>query len=103
MSQVVSFYFGGAGINIGKACLEQTAQEHGIGADGFFKDEAVARQGEYDIDHLVHFREDSLGRWTPRSIFLDSDRGSIEELRRSEIGQLLEPGQWKYGEAPDCY
>lgn len=73
MSQVVSLYFGGAGVNIGKACLEQYAEEHGIGADGFFKDEAAANSPELEIDHYVHFREDSMGRWTPRSIFIDMD------------------------------
>ena len=39
MSQVISVYIGTPGVNIGKACLEQYAEEHGIAPDGYFKDE----------------------------------------------------------------
>ena len=39
MSQVISIYMGGPGIGIGKACTELYAEEHGIGYDGYFKDE----------------------------------------------------------------
>ena len=39
MSQIISIHLGGAGINIGKACLELNSEEHGIGPDGFFVDE----------------------------------------------------------------
>ena len=65
MSQVISISVGGAGVNIGKEAIKLNAEEHGIGYDGFLEDE------EYQANHHVHFREDSMGRWTPRSIFAD--------------------------------
>ena len=63
MSSVITVCLGGAGVNMGKSWLELTAEEHGLGPDGFFKDEDVARST--DINHNVLFREDSFGRWTP--------------------------------------
>ena len=38
------------------------------------------------------FREDVLGRWTPRSIFVDLEPNQIDDLLRSDIGQIVEPG-----------
>ena len=95
MSSVISICIGGSGIKIGKAALEVNAMEHGIDPDGFFKDEEASRRAE--VDHNVLFREDSLGRWTPRSIFIDLESEEIDSLLTSEIGQLVEPGQWYSG------
>ena len=78
MSQVIQVAFGGTGVNIGKACLELSAEEHGIGPDGFFKDEEAAL--ESGINHNVLFREDSMGCWTPRSIFFDIESEAIDSL-----------------------
>lgn len=73
MSQIITINIGGAGVNIGKAALELSAEEHGIGYDGFFKgDEEARRESEKgDIDHHVMFNESSAGQWTPRSLFID--------------------------------
>ena len=84
MSSVISVCLGGTGVNIGKACLEVSAEEHGLSSDGFFVDEEKARSA--DINHEVLFREDSYGRWTPRSIFLDLEDDSIYNLLESDIG-----------------
>ena len=81
---------GGAGVKIGKACIELNAQEHGIQTDGFFRDEEASRAT--DANHSVLFREDSMGLWTPRSIFLDRESDQINELLSSDIGQMVEPG-----------
>ena len=90
MSQVISIYGGGPGIQMGEACLKLNTKEHGIASDGIFTDEDAARM---DVNHDVHFRQDSLGRWTPRSIFIDFGAQIIDNLLSSEIGQLVEPGQ----------
>ena len=90
MSSVISVCIGGTGVKLGKAALELNAEEHGIAPDGFLKDEEAGRGA--DIDHNVLFREDSLGRWTPRSIFVDLESNQIDDLLTSDIGQLVEPG-----------
>lgn len=41
MSQVITLNVGGAGVNIGKACVELNVKEHGIGPDGFLLDETA--------------------------------------------------------------
>ena len=89
-------HFGGAGVKIGKACLEQYAKEHGIGADGFFVDEEATRSMT-NVNPHIHFRENSLGQWTPRSLFFDLESEEIDRLLTSEIGQLVEAGQWVSG------
>ena len=73
MSQIITINIGGAGVNIGKAALELSAEEHGIWYDGFFKGDEEARRASEkgDIDHLVMFNESSAGQWTPRSLFID--------------------------------
>jgi len=52
----------------------------------------LKEQSTADINNDVLFREDSLGRWTPRSIFFDSESDQIDRLLEGEFGQLIEPG-----------
>lgn len=75
MSEVISVFVGGAGVRIGKECIELNAKEHGLSPDGFFIDEerATGLTADGGVNHGVHFREDSLSRWTPRSIFFDCE------------------------------
>ena len=101
MSAVISMCIGGTGVKIGKACMELNAEEHGIGSDGFFKDEEAARSAT--VNHNILFREDSLGRWTPRTLLFDTASNEIDELLSSEIGQLVEPGQWLSGHESGFY
>ena len=76
--------------------MELAAKEHGIGNDGFFEDENAVQQ--HDINHQVIFREDSIGKWTPRSLFFDSDSVEIDALvGREGIGDMLESGQFYSG------
>ena len=62
---------GGAGVNIGKAALELSAKEHGIGMDGFLVGDEDTRRAQDSANHHVLFRENSSGQWTPRSLFFD--------------------------------
>ena len=72
MSQVITIGIGGAGVNLGKVALELSAEEHGIGHDGFFVGDEDATRA-LNVNHHVLFRESSLGQWTPRSLFFDLD------------------------------
>ena len=62
----------------------------GLHQTAFFIDEEAARA--QDANHSILFREDSMGRWTPRSIFLDLESDQINELLVSDIGQMVELG-----------
>ena len=75
---------GGAGVNIGKEAIKLNAKEHGIDNDGFLTDE------NYDANPYIHFREDSNGQWTPRSIFADTEGNRIDEMLSEDIGALIE-------------
>ena len=87
MSQVITINIGGTGVNLGKASLELNAAEHGIGLDGYLKDEETAQFT--DINNHVLFRENSIWLRTPRSIFIDSDPDSINTLLNSPAGELV--------------
>ena len=87
MSQVITVNVGGTGVNLGKASLELNTAEHGIGLDGYFKDEETAQNT--GINNHVLFRENSIGQWTPRSIFIDNDPDSINSLLTSPTGELV--------------
>ncbi len=74
MSQVISIHVGGTGVNIGKACLRRYTEEHGINQNGYLNEHQAAN----DLNNHVHFRENSLGKWTPRSLFFDSESDQID-------------------------
>ena len=59
MKEVISIFSGEIGVGIGRACLEQLAEEHGIASDGFFKDEKLSLA---EIYYDVHFRQNSFGQ-----------------------------------------
>lgn len=94
MSQIITINVGGAGVNIGKAALQLSAKEHGIGFDGYLKGDESARRSQEDINHDVIFRENSAGMWTPRSVFFDLQSEQIESLLSDPVGELVETGQY---------
>ena len=94
MSQIITINVGGAGVNIGKAALELSAEEHGIGYDGYLEGDEEVRRIEEDVKHDVLFRESSAGTWTPRSLFFDVQSDQIGSLLSDPVGELVET--WQY-------
>ena len=47
-----------------------------------------------DINHHTIFRENRIGKWTPRSIFFDCESDTIDSLvyAGEGVGEILEPG-----------
>ena len=44
-----------------------------------------------EVNHHLLFREDSWGRWTPRSLFFDQEVDQLDALMVSSLGDLVEP------------
>ena len=61
MSQIITINIGGAGVNLGKAALELSCQEHGIGHDGYLTGDEQTRRIQDEIAHHVLFKESSAG------------------------------------------
>ena len=99
---MITISSGGAGVGLGTATLELNAKEHGIGYDGFFTDEESSRTSS-DVNHHVLFRESSFGQWTPRSLFFDCDPDCIDDVLRSDVGEMLGTNQFFSGEASAVY
>ena len=45
------------------------------------------------MNNHVHFRENSLGKWTPRSILFDCESDDVDSVLASDIGSILEANQ----------
>ena len=45
------------------------------------------------FNHHVHFREDSTGQWTPRSLFFDVQCDQIDYLFDEPVGELVKTDQ----------
>ena len=86
MSQVITIGIGGAGVNMTKAQVIQSAKEHQIDYDGFL---SPSSQHCAEIIHHVLFRESSMGTWTPRSVFLDLQPDQIDIMQGEEVGELI--------------
>jgi len=87
MREVVCLHFGQAGVQIGNACWELFCLEHGIKTDGMR--EGAAADG--DVSAGTFFAETAAGKFVPRSIFMDSDPETIDEIRNGAYKDLFKP------------
>ena len=97
MKEIIWIHIGEAGIRIGQQFWELAMREHGIGKDGRIMEE------EKRGNPQVLFYEDENNVFIPRALFWDHDSMAIEELMKTNIGQLLKPDQLVFGKESACY
>jgi tubulin beta len=93
MREIVSLQIGSCGNHIGTKFWEVVSDEHGVTSTGSF-------EGESDIqaERLnVYFNEGRGGRYTPRTVLVDLEPGTLDSVRSSQIGQLFNPEQFIFG------
>ena len=61
MSEIVSLYIGGAGVNIGKEVLSLYAKEHGLAPDGFQLNDEAPEDSLENVANQVHFSQNIVG------------------------------------------
>lgn len=85
MREVISVHIGQAGVQIGSNCWELYCLEHGVQPDGMlsssYQDESIK----------ALFNETKLGKHVPRSVFVDLDPMTIDEVRRGKYHDLFKP------------
>ena len=91
MREFVWLHIGQAGIQIGVQFWNRMMKEHAIGTDGKPTEDGLIG----NVSSL--FDENEKGQFIPRAVFVDTDSMAIEEVMKSDVGQLLEPEQFVYG------
>ncbi|CAK60703.1 unnamed protein product (macronuclear) [Paramecium tetraurelia] len=101
--RIISLYKGQAGIELGNNCWELFVLEHRIQVDGYSIQ--VKKLGIIDDAFQNFFSETGNNKHSQRSLFIDLDRNTIDELKRSQFRELFRPQQMILGKdsAIDIY
>ncbi|CAD8202344.1 unnamed protein product [Paramecium octaurelia] len=91
MKEIISLHIGQAGIQLGNNCWELFGLEHGIQLDGYMTQDKTLRINDDAFQNF--FSETGNNKHVPRSLFIDLDKNSIDELRRSQFRELFGPQQ----------
>jgi len=90
MREIISIHVGQAGVQIGNACWELYALEHGLSADGRIANEDPEKQNKAG-GFSTFFSETGSGKYVPRSIYVDLEPSVIDEVRTGEYRSLFHP------------
>mmetsp|Transcript_5822 Transcript_5822/g.10387 ORF Transcript_5822/g.10387 Transcript_5822/m.10387 type:complete len:445 (-) Transcript_5822:32-1366(-) len=90
MPEVISIHLGQTGVQVGNSCWQLFCLEHGITPDGLLSS-GFSAGGETSFGNF--FNETPEGKHVPRSVFVDSDPDTIDELRTGSSRQLFKPEQ----------
>ena len=88
---VISVHVGQAGVQIGNACWELYALEHGIQPDGQMPSDATIGGGDDAFN--TFFSETGAGKHVPRTVFVDLEPTVVDEVRTGTYRQLYHPEQ----------
>ena len=99
MREIICLHVGQAGIQVGNACWELFALEHGIKPNGRTKDFEMKDKEETfststntdDESFGTFFRETSSGQYVPRSVMIDLEPTVIDEVRTGAYRQMFHP------------
>jgi tubulin alpha len=89
MREVLSVHIGQCGVQIGSNFWELLALEHQIQPDASLKDKSTL---EKDDTFTNFFAEDAKGTFTSRSIFVDLEPTTIDEVRKGTYNQIHQHG-----------
>ncbi|KAI6646560.1 Tubulin alpha-1C chain-like isoform X4 [Oopsacas minuta] len=90
MREIISIHVGQAGCQIGNACWELYALEHGISSNGTMSDNSA----KADMDSVGTFFQDTkTGQWVPRSVFVDLEPSVIDQIRTGPYRKMYHPSQ----------
>jgi len=87
--EIISLHIGQAGTQLGEDTWDLYCNEHGIEKDGSLRSGASDNQ----TGVKTFFNEAGNGKYVPRSIFVDLEPTTIDQLRHGEYSKLYHPGQ----------
>eukprot|EP01084_Bolivina_argentea_P093868 168772_1 len=96
MREIISLHVGQAGIQVGNACWQLYAIEHGILPNGSLKEPNSSQHKKKpygDPAFSTFFIETGAGKHVPRCVFLDLEPTVIDQVRHGTYKQLFHPEQ----------
>lgn len=90
VKEVITVHCGQAGCQVGLQLWELLCEEHDISPDGT-RDNVREKDGRMDDPLNSFFAETAAGQHVPRSVFVDTDPASKEDLHNSKHGKLFHP------------
>eukprot|EP00477_Mikrocytos_mackini_P000483 GAHX01000514.1.p1 GENE.GAHX01000514.1~~GAHX01000514.1.p1 ORF type:complete len:456 (-),score=86.69 GAHX01000514.1:45-1412(-) len=96
MREIVSFFLGQTGVQVGNECTSLMCLEHGIMPNGSLqnslKDNLTANELKKEKDSLnTFFYETSEGSFVPRCLMVDLEPTVIDQVRSGRYGSLYHP------------
>ncbi|ORY83561.1 tubulin alpha [Leucosporidium creatinivorum] len=88
MREIISISVGQAGVQIGNSAWELYCTEHGLGPDGRVIDADDTKQSE---SFSTFFSETGSGKYVPRSLYVDLEPGTINEVKTGAYKDLFHP------------
>ncbi|CRL31448.1 Tubulin alpha-2 chain [Penicillium chrysogenum] len=90
--EICHLHLGQAGTQLGNAAWELYLLEHSLMPDGSIDPDVsqeICQRGSYE----TFFTETGNGKYVPRSIFVDLDPSTIDEIRTGTYRHLFHPEQ----------
>ena len=91
MREVISIYIGQAGLQIGDKCQELFNLEHKIGNDGRLVEKTDGDAKNFNGEgesFQTFYSENSTEKFVPRSIMIDLDPSTIDEIKTGKFKDL---------------
>eukprot|EP01100_Stratorugosa_tubuloviscum_P005659 TRINITY_DN251_c0_g1_i2.p1 TRINITY_DN251_c0_g1~~TRINITY_DN251_c0_g1_i2.p1 ORF type:complete len:457 (+),score=261.17 TRINITY_DN251_c0_g1_i2:141-1511(+) len=95
MREIVHIQCGQCGNQIGSKFWEVVSEEHGLDAAGTYHGDSDAQLERIN----VYFNEAQGSRYVPRSVLVDLEPGTMNNIRSGPIGQMFRPDSFIYGQS----
>jgi len=95
MREIVHIQAGQCGNQIGSKFWESISQEHGIDEQGRYKGDTELQRERIG----VYYNEANGGRYVPRSVMVDLEPGTIDNLKSSAYGKMYRPDNFICGQS----
>ncbi|XP_033760821.1 tubulin beta-1 chain-like [Pecten maximus] len=94
MREIVHIQTGQCGNQISSKFWEQICGEHGVDPTGVYRGAS-----DLQLDRVnVFFNEAASGRYTPRSVLVDLEPGTMDAIRSGSHGQMFLPDNFVFGQ-----
>ncbi|KAM0673592.1 Tubulin beta chain (Beta tubulin) [Gurleya vavrai] len=95
MREIIHLQTGQCGNQIGTKFWEVISGEHGITNTGQYEGNSPSQ-----LDRIsVYYNESSTGLYVPRSVLVDLEPGTMDNVRQGPLGQLFRPDNFIFGQS----
>ncbi|KAL7415489.1 beta-tubulin [Mrakia frigida] len=95
MREIINLSVGQAGNQLGTAFWDQILLEHGLDKSGMY----IGKDPQQLVRSSVYFTEASANKYVPRSIQIDLEPGTGENIKAGPLGNLFRPDTFISGQS----